>query len=618
MTTDRLLFNERLRWLPADIAAANPRILTGVWTCPDYRPGDKLVATVGQSSILCSLRRIDGLAEGGAVFRFFVSVKTKRGWKLIRIHRETGAGRRSQIAKRLVWMPPRVNRQAMRAYAAARDRREAELAGLPAPGSGPLISVLMPVFDPPLEYLRKAIDSLRAQTYGNWELCMADDASRAPGVRDFLRDQAAADSRVKVVFRPENGHISEASNSALSLASGSWCALLDQDDELSPHAFAAFVRALRVRPEARLFYSDEDKIDVDGRRHDAYHKPDWMPELLLGQNFVSHLGFYRTDRLRGIGGFRRGYEGCQDWDLVLRFTQDLPPAQIVHIPFVLYHWRTVKGSTACATTAKPYVAAAARRTVDDALKARDHQAEVSMFGAGQFRLALGPKERPRVEIVDLSAAPGTAVDRRRIAALTDYPELSFSCAPSGAPLARLLHAADQSDADILVAFSADLVPVHADWLRRLVGALAVPGVAAAGGHVVDPTSRVIGGALMLDSAGRARPAFRGLLESDVGYLGRNRLVSNPGGLGLLGMAFRRAGLPGAADRMTATAHEDVCSAGWALCARWRAAGFRVVHDPGVVLEMQCVPPAVPDADLHRFDGNDPSLHRTFGGCWPDF
>ncbi|HVI78711.1 MAG TPA: glycosyltransferase, partial [Candidatus Acidoferrum sp.] len=235
----------------------------------------------------------------------------------------------------------------------------------------PLISIVMPVYNPDLAHLSSAIDSVRTQIYDNWELCVADDASSDPSVARTLKEYATADTRIKVTFRERNGHIAACSNSALELATGDWVALLDQDDLLSEHALAFVAATIEEHPEAGLIYSDEDKIDVTGARCQPFFKPDWNPELLLGQNYVSHLGVYRRALLVEIGGFREGYEGSQDHDLALRCSEKLEPAQIRHIPRVLYHWRMVEGSAAALAEAKPYAAQAARRAIADHLQRKN-------------------------------------------------------------------------------------------------------------------------------------------------------------------------------------------------------------------------------------------------------
>ena len=218
----------------------------------------------------------------------------------------------------------------------------------------PLISILLPVYNPDLRLLEAAIESIRCQIYKRWELCIADDASTDPSIRPFLEEKAREDRRIKLIFRKKNGHISACSNSALELATGEWCALLDQDDLFAEKALAFVAREIEQHPDAGLIYSDEDKLETDGTRSNPFLKTDWNPELFLGQNYINHLGVYRTDLLREIGGFREGFEGSQDYDLALRCVERLSPAQIRHIPRILYHWRAVAGSLAAVVDAKPY------------------------------------------------------------------------------------------------------------------------------------------------------------------------------------------------------------------------------------------------------------------------
>lgn len=226
--------------------------------------------------------------------------------------------------------------------------------------SKPLFSVLMPVYQTPPALLDKAIRSVVDQVYDQWELCIADDGSKTPETRQALETWSSKDPRIKLIFRRENGHISAATNTAFEeLATGSWVVLLDHDDELRPHALAELALAVNRTPNAQLIYSDEDKIDEKGNRSDPYFKPEYSPELFRCQNYLNHLTALRASAVRQAGGWREGFEGAQDYDLYLRVTEQTRAANIVHIPKILYHWRSVKGSTASAGAAKDYAAAAA-------------------------------------------------------------------------------------------------------------------------------------------------------------------------------------------------------------------------------------------------------------------
>ncbi|MDT2773183.1 glycosyltransferase family 2 protein [Enterococcus durans] len=234
----------------------------------------------------------------------------------------------------------------------------------------PLISIAMPVYNVEIKWLEKCIDSVINQTYDNWELCISDDASTDPKIKKCLEAYEKKEPRIKVVFRKENGHISLATNSALKIATGEFIALLDNDDELPPHALFEVVKVLNERPELDVIYSDEDKIDAEGNRFDPHFKADWSPDTLMGNNYISHLGVYRSSIVKSLGGFRKGYEGSQDYDLVLRVTEQIPEDHIYHIDKVLYHWRTIPGSTASSGEAKSYIYDSGVKALTDALNRR--------------------------------------------------------------------------------------------------------------------------------------------------------------------------------------------------------------------------------------------------------
>lgn len=241
----------------------------------------------------------------------------------------------------------------------------------------PTISVIMPTFNPPELYLREAIESVIAQVYENWELCIADDASTAPHVRAVLEEYMKIDDRIRVEFRSTNGHIAHASNSALALATGEFIALFDHDDLLTPDALFENVRLLNGHRDADMIYSDEDKVDEDGRRSNPYFKPDWAPDTFLSRNYVSHLGVYRRSLVDAVGGFRAGFEGSQDYDLVLRIVERTQ--RIHHIPRVLYHWRIHALSVASGIGVKNYAYDSAMNAISEALHRRGEPGRVEML-----------------------------------------------------------------------------------------------------------------------------------------------------------------------------------------------------------------------------------------------
>lgn len=248
-------------------------------------------------------------------------------------------------------LPQKQYEQWRTAHAITIARRSEMCAEIDRWKNPPLISVIMPVYNVPELYLRKAIESVLGQIYQRWELCIADDRSTAAHVRPVLEEYAKKDSRIKVVSREKNGNISAATNSALELATGEFVATLDNDDEFTEHALFEVAKAIVADPAVDFIYSDEDKLDMNGRCIDPFFKPDWSPEYFLACMYTCHIGVYRTALVREIGGYRSEFDSAQDYDLVLRVVGRTK--RIKHIPDVLYHWRMLPSSTASGSEAKP-------------------------------------------------------------------------------------------------------------------------------------------------------------------------------------------------------------------------------------------------------------------------
>ena len=266
----------------------------------------------------------------------------------------------------------------------------------------PLISILLPVYNVPTKWLKKCIDSVINQTYTKWELCIADDASTNRDLGIVLKEYEKKDTRIKVIYREKNGHICEATNSALSLATGEFVGLLDNDDELSHNALSEVVARLNENPETDLLYSDEDKIDIFGNRSNPLFKPDWSPDWLLSVNYVCHFGVYRKELVEKIGGFRKGYEGAQDYDLVLRFTENMLDEKIVHIPKILYHWRMLDTSTAGNQDSKGYAFEAGKKVLEETLQRRKIKGSVKHSAAnGMYMVSYDIEHYEKVSIIIL-------------------------------------------------------------------------------------------------------------------------------------------------------------------------------------------------------------------------
>jgi len=221
----------------------------------------------------------------------------------------------------------------------------------------PLISIVMPTYNIEKKYLQKTIDSVLTQNYSNWELCIADDASTLKETIDTLK-KYEKNSRVNIIYRKENGHISNASNTALSLVKGEYVTFLDHDDMLAPFALSEVVSVLNQNKNIKLIYSDEDKIDENDKRFNPHFKSDWNLDMFLSQNYISHLTVIKKEIIDKTEGFRVGYEGSQDYDIFLQAIKFIDTSEIAHISKILYHWRAIEGSTAQDSNAKEYTSKA--------------------------------------------------------------------------------------------------------------------------------------------------------------------------------------------------------------------------------------------------------------------
>ncbi|MCC5953291.1 MAG: glycosyltransferase [Acidimicrobiia bacterium] len=268
--------------------------------------------------------------------------------------------------------------------------------------SAPLISVLTPVFDTPPALLDEVIASVQAQTFVDWELLLVDDGSTAAHIGDVLTAAAASDARIKVLRRPANGGIVAASNDGLNAARGEFVAMLDHDDTLHPEALAAV--AAVVAPDVDYVYTDSDLLDEHGRHSEPFFKPGWSPDRFRCQMYSNHLGVVRRQVALDVGGFREGFEGAQDYDLVFRVTEQ--GGRVCHVPRVLYHWRITDASVNASPDAKPYAWLASHRAIASHLERTGFEATVSedMVVPGVFRLRPALSERPPVSIVIPTAA----------------------------------------------------------------------------------------------------------------------------------------------------------------------------------------------------------------------
>ena len=484
----------------------------------------------------------------------------------------------------------------------------AEVAALP---HQPLISIVTPVFNTDPRWLRACIESVRTQAYPHWELCLADDASTSPGPEEVFRDYAG-DPRIRIVRLFANAGISAASNAALGIARGTYVALLDHDDELAPEALAEIVRSINAHPDAAVFYSDEDKLDLSGRRCDPAFKPDWSPEHFLHRMYTCHLTVVRRDMLELVQGFRQGYEGAQDYDLLLRIMAHTD--RIVHVPRVLYHWRKLPQSTASAGAAKPWAMDAGKLALEDHVRRNGLDAEVLPGAApGLFRLKRAIAGRPMVSIViptagrlrqvrgrdvDLLAQAVTSLRNRTT--WTEYElvivadaagvQASTERALSGARHRILVHAAGPSfnfsrkinegvaaaAGDHVVFFNDDLEVVDGEWLGAMLEYSQDPAVGAVGAKLLYPDGRLQHVGMILGVNGVAAHAYHQHPGAIHGYMGQTIGPRNFSAVTAACLMTRRAVFDeaGGFDEAFPVDFNDVD-----FCLKVRRAGYRIVWTP---------------------------------------
>ena len=412
----------------------------------------------------------------------------------------------------------------------------------------PLISVILPVYNVEEKWLRLCIESVLKQIYENWELCIADDCSPSPHIKKVLNEYAAKNKRIKIIFRAENGHISAASNSALELATGEFVALLDHDDELAEDALFWVAKEINDFPEAAMIYSDEDLIDEKGRRKSPKFKPDFSRDLFYSLNLITHLSVYRTEILRKIGGFLVGAEGSQDYDLALRFTEEIAEKQIRHIPRILYHWRAIRGSVAFSLDEKPYAHERARDALRRHFEREGKLAKVSqaIINLHRVRYEL-PENLPKVSLI-LTADEDFEFTEKAVKNFieqTDYANLEISLVRTACVSGRmsslniktiisdgndkaekLNFAAAQTNSEILCFAELNLKPMAKDWLRELVSFAIQKEIGAVGAKILETDETVLHGGLIIGTEEIISAAHRRFPRDAEGNMLRLQFVSN--------------------------------------------------------------------------------------------
>ncbi|WP_261525929.1 glycosyltransferase family 2 protein [Burkholderia multivorans] len=475
----------------------------------------------------------------------------------------------------------------------------------------PIFSILMPVYNTPEGFLRSAIESVLRQSYPYWELCVADDCSSAEHVRKILAEYERKDPRIKSVIRTENGHISAASNSALTLSAGDFVVLLDHDDELAEHALLYVAKAISENPHAKILYSDEDKIDMLGRRFQPHFKSDWNPDLFFSQNYVSHLGVYERDLIKKLGGFRLGVEGSQDYDLFLRSLDFVSDSEIIHIPKILYHWRTIDGSTALEAGEKSYTQDAGLKALRDYFSDRGETAICIEPGlaSNTYRVKWPiPAVEPLVSMLipTRDKKDVTELAIRSILEKTTYGNYEIIIIDNGSVEVETLEFFSQIQAEdsrvrvirydfpfnysainnfgfahakgeIIGLINNDVEVISDEWLTEMVSHALRPEIGCVGAKLYYGNGTIQHGGVIIGLGGVAGHSHKHFSGSHAGYFNRLKVVQNLSAVTAACLLVRReiySEVGGLNERDLMVAFNDVD-----FCLKVRRAGYRNLWTP---------------------------------------
>jgi len=482
--------------------------------------------------------------------------------------------------------------------------------------SQPLISILTPVFDTPVPWLREAVDSVLTQVYEDWELLLIDDGSTATDLLGALPGVAARDRRIRLVRLKSHQGISAALNKGLDLANGEWVTFLDHDDVLEPDALFQNVRLLQENPGLDLIYSDEDKLTDQGFDSPIL-KPDWSPDFFLSCNYLCHMIFLRRDLVREIGGFQLQFDGSQDYDLLLRVSERTN--RIHHIPRVLYHWRRSENSSASDVRQKPGQLEASWRAIESHLKRRGEQAHVAVdWRTHAFYVRRELREAKKISVIIPSFRGPESLERcgESVVSRTSYPNYELVIAKMGerdkiAKAAtdfsqRILYFADavndsaaknyavaHTDSPWLLFLDDNIETIGPDWLTIMAEHVQRPETGAVGPRLINPGGTIEHAGLVLGVNGIAQSAFRGFPADHPGVNRQLQMTRNYSAVSGACLLMRREVFQqiGGFDEKLFGALADVD-----LCLKIRRAGYLVVYTPLAKLRWDPSPPKAVDAN----------------------
>jgi GT2 family glycosyltransferase len=483
------------------------------------------------------------------------------------------------------------------------DLVQVQLAGLKY---RPTVSVVVPVYRTTLDILSKTIASVKNQSYINWQLCLADDCSEMPELTAMLELEAAEDPRIRIAHRTTRGGISAASNDALQLATGEYVALLDHDDMLTLDALFHLVKELQGPNPPELLYSDEDHIDESGRRFAPFFKPDWSPDTILSENYVTHLMMFSRKLALSIGGFRSEFDLSQDHDILLRLSEKAN--KIVHVPKVLYHWRTSIASMSRASASHADRAIdSSRRVVASFVKGRA-TVEPGLH-EGRWRVRYPIPARTRVTILIPTAGKMEVLERNlkalwETAGYQNYEILIIDNSKGGDAVLKFVDdlkkkgkpirwfdqrgepfnysrlnnkAVATCNTELLLFLNDDTEGISVGWLEALVEHAMRPEVGAVGAKLLYPNGTIQHAGVTMGLAQICGHSFKGLEARHRHYFDFPDLVRNVSSLTAACVmvradVFREVG--GFDEELFPIAYNDID-----FVLRIGAAGYRVIYNP---------------------------------------
>jgi O-antigen biosynthesis protein len=488
--------------------------------------------------------------------------------------------------------------------------------------SRPLISVITPVFDTPVQRLKEAVESVLAQAYENWELLLIDDGSSATDLLGALPLLAARDRRVVLKGLGKHKGISAASNEGLAGARGQWVTFLDHDDVLEPDALFQIVKLLQTHPDADLIYSDEDKLGDDGFEAPLF-KPDWSPDFFLSYNYLGHLTAVRRDIVQRIGGFRSEFDSAQDFDLFFRVIEQTK--RIHHIPRILYHWRRSESSSAISVRQKPEQLEASRLAIEDHLKRRGELAQIAMdWRTHAFCVRRELLEPKKISVIVLIRHDLRSLERciESLTSRTSYPSyeivivhadelreapafssrfphrlLNFSGAANDSAVKNF--AVTHTDGPWILFLDQSIEAIQPDWLTIMAEHIQRPGVGAVGARLLNPNGTVEQAGMVVGVNKTAQPAFHGFPAEHPGANRQLQVTRNCSAVSSACMLTRREVFQkaGGFDENLAGTLADVD-----LCLKMRRAGYLIVYTPFAKLYWY-------EAEPDQIDMNDEAIMR---------